>query len=105
VPCYFSPLKDSQSAGCNALKQSWANYSFPYCNPPWNLIPSALAKAKSEGKTVLFVAPVWKAQPWWEELMNRRVDSITFTNPVYLDAVGDVRPKPVWDTIIAVIRP
>jgi hypothetical protein len=44
-----------------------------YAFPPFIMVGKLLAKIRREGATVVMVAPVWKAQPWWPLLMEMTV--------------------------------
>ena len=40
-----------------------------YTNPPWNLIGITLAQVQTHQARLVFVAPVWKVQPWYHQLI------------------------------------
>ena len=42
----------------------WRNLR-AYAFPPFNLIPAVLHKTRREMATLVLVAPLWSAQPWW----------------------------------------
>ena len=50
-----------------------------YAFPPFNLIHAVLRKARAENATLVLVAPLWSAQPWWPLLIGMLIDY-----PVYL---------------------
>ena len=62
---YFSPYRDSQSAGTDAFLQSWDGLQ-AYAFPPFAIIPRVLAKLReSRGTELTLVAPHWAQRPWF----------------------------------------
>ena len=67
LPVYFSPMVDPQSAGTDALLQSWASLQ-AYAFPPFSLIPRVLTKE------LTLVAPFWAQHPWFPDLLELLVE-------------------------------
>ena len=69
-PVYFSPMIDQQSAGTDAMLQSWDSLQ-AYAFPPFGLIPRVLVKVRSsQGLEVTLVAPFWPQHPWFPNLLE-----------------------------------
>ena len=89
LPVYNSLYWDPQTAGVDALSQmDWADMN-NYVNAPFALIPQVLQVIKQQQAVATIIAPKWKSQPWFQELIDMSIDQ-----PVRLP----VSPK----TIIAV---
>ena len=41
-----------------------------FANPPRNLIGEVLAQERAQRAQLVLVTPLWKAQPWYPELLN-----------------------------------
>ena len=70
---YFSWRPDPYAEATDAFLQDWTSMK-GFANPPWNLIPRVLTKARTQRADVVLVAPVWKAQPWYAPLLSMLVD-------------------------------
>ena len=70
---YFSWRPDPFAEATNAFLQDWT-LAKGFANPPWNLIPQVLSKARTQGADVILVTPVWKAQPWYALLLSMTSD-------------------------------
>jgi hypothetical protein len=62
----------------DAFTMNWTNLN-AYAFPPFNLIPAVLHKTRKEKATLLLIAPLWSAQPWWPLLIDLVIDY-----PIYL---------------------
>ena len=62
----------------DAFTMNWTNL-IAYAFPPFNLIPAVLHKTKKEMATLILIAPLGSAQPWWPLLIDLVIDY-----PVYL---------------------
>ena len=70
LPVYFSPMFDPQSAGTDAMLQSWDGLQ-AYAFPPFGLLPPVLAKVRcSRGLELTLVAPFWPQHPWFLDLLE-----------------------------------
>ena len=70
LPVYFSPMVDPQSAGTDALLQSWDGLQ-AFASPPFGLIPRVLAKVRqSRGLELTLVAPFFAQHPWFLTYWN-----------------------------------
>ena len=103
LPRYFAPREDPNAAHIDAFTADWRAETRPYCNPPWKLIAQALNKIIADEVTVLMVIPDWHLAPWYQLWERLCVRSVVYTVPVFLDAHGNLRPKPRWNTRIGVL--
>ena len=86
LPVYFSPMVDPQSAGMDAMLQSWDGLQ-AYAFPPFGLIPRVLAKVRqSRGLELTLVAPFWTQHPWFPDLLVE----IPFFLPRRRDLLGQL---------------
>ena len=70
LPVYFSPMYDPQSAGTDAMLQSWDGVQ-AYTLPPFSLFPRVLAKFRaSRGPELTLVAPFWPQHHWFPDLLE-----------------------------------
>ena len=70
LPVYFSPMVDPQSAGTDAMLQSW-NGLQAYAFPPFGLISQVLAKVwQSRGLELTLVALFWPQHLWFPDLLE-----------------------------------
>ena len=84
LPVYFSLMVDPQSAGTDAMMQSWDNLQ-AYAFPPFGLIPRVLSKLRlSRGLEVTLVAPFWPLKPWFLDLLELLVE-VPFLHPMRKD--------------------
>ena len=75
---YVSWRPDPNAIHIDAFTLNWSNL-MAYAFPPFCLIPAVLHKVKREHATIVLVAPLWTAQPWWPLLIELLVDY-----PIYL---------------------
>ena len=70
LPVYFAPMADPQSAGTDAMMQSWDGLQ-SYAFPPFGLLHRVLLKVRqSRGLEVTLVAPFWPQHPWFPDLLE-----------------------------------
>ena len=67
----------------------WTNL-IAYAFPPFNMIPAVLHKTKKEKATLVLIALLWSAQPWWPLLIDLLIDFPIFlgNNPSLLKDVS-----------------
>ena len=75
---YVSWRPDSGAIHVDAFTINWTNLN-AYAFPPFNLIPAVLHKTRKEKATLVLIAPLWSAQPWWPLLIDLVIDY-----PIYL---------------------
>ena len=103
LPRYFSPTADANAAGINAFTQHWSREWRPYANPPWPHIAKVLQQVVRQRVTIMMVVPEWPSAPWYPLWTQLCVRAILFTNAVFLDQRGQLRPKPRWNTRIGIL--
>ena len=84
LPQYFSWKADPGAMGINAFLHSWKGMK-AYIFPPFSQIGKCLSKIRMEQLgTVVMIAPVWQAQPWYplllEMLIQKPILLPTFPN-------------------------
>ena len=78
LPVYFSLMVDPQSAGTNAMLQSWDSLQ-AYAFPPFGLLSRVLAKVRqSKGLELTLIAPFWPQHPWFPDLLELLVEIPSF---------------------------
>ena len=75
---YVSWRPDSGAIHVDAFTINWTNLN-AYAFPPFSLIPAVLHKTRKEKATLVLIAPLWSAQPWWPLLIDLVIDY-----PIYL---------------------
>ena len=86
LPVYFSPMIDPQSAGTDAMLQSWDGLQ-AYAFPPFGLIPRVLAKVRrSQGLELTLVAPFWPQHPWFLELLELLLEILSCQGGIFSDS-------------------
>ena len=75
---YVSWRPEPNALYTDAFAISWSNMTM-YDFPPFNLIHAVMHKVRAENATLVLVAPLWSAQPWWPLLIGMLIDY-----PVYL---------------------
>ena len=69
LPVYFAPMSDPQSAGTDAMMQSWDGLH-AYAFPPFGLLHHVLSKVRqSRGLELTLVALFWPQHPWFLKLL------------------------------------
>ena len=78
LPVYFSPMVDPQSAGTDAMLQSWDGLQ-AYAFPPFGLLSRVLAKVRQSKELELtLIAPFWPQHPWFPDLLELLVEIPSF---------------------------
>ena len=86
---YFSPYRNHNAMGTDALLQNWNGWQ-AYAFPPWSLIPAGLKKLRSSSGVLLTIAaPYWPQRPWFPDLLDLVVDG-----PVALPQSRDLLRQP-----------
>ena len=92
LPVYFAPMADPQSAGMDAMMQSWDGMQ-AYAFPPFGLLHRVLSKVRqSRGLKLTLVASFWPQHPWFPDLLELLV-----AVPVFLPqtaALPSLSPEP-----------
>jgi hypothetical protein len=70
---FFTRYPHRDSAGCDALLQSWSTEVVWAC-PPFGLLFRTISKLQRDGAHGTLVAPVWPTAPWWPALKRMTVD-------------------------------
>ena len=104
LPRYYSKDYDPKAVRTNAFSIDWNLESHPYVNPPWSLIPKVLNKVENEQVKIMLVIPHWPHADWYPQFQRMHIRSIILEDPIYLDDQGNLRPKPSWNTQIAIIQ-
>ena len=70
LPTYNSRYYDPMTSGVDALsQQDWESHN-NYINAPFRLIPKILALLRHYRAEATIIAPIWPAQPWYQELQE-----------------------------------
>ena len=78
LPVYFSPMVNPQSAGTDAMLQSWDGLQ-AYAFPPFGLLSRVLSKVRqSTGLELTLIAPFWPQHPWFPDLLELLVEIPSF---------------------------
>ena len=89
LPVYFSPMYDQQSAGTDAMLQSWDGLQ-AYAFPPFSLLLWVLAKVRaSRGLGLTLVAPFWPRHHWFPDLLELLLEI-----PLFLPRRRDLLRQP-----------
>ena len=73
LPAFYSWRPDPLAKATDALVQDWS-MTKGFANPPWILVGRVLAQVRAQHAQVTLVAPVWKTQPWYSDLLHMLVD-------------------------------
>ena len=89
LPLFVSPVPDPQAWAVDAFSIPWRNL-VAYAFPPFPIIGKVLKKAREEDVSMILVAPLWEAQPWYPDLLL-----LTHVNPLplALGAKSLVQPR------------
>ena len=104
LPRYYSKVRDPQAVGRDAFQADWQAESAPYANPPWSQISRVLNKVIQDQVRLLLVLPDWQRAPWYPTFQHLCEKSLLLDGPIYLDDEGHLRPKPRWNTRVAVVN-
>ena len=89
LPVYFSPVVDPQSAGTDAMMQSWGGLQ-AYAFPPFRLISRFLSKVRQSRRLELTPAALfWSQHPWFPDLLELLVEI-----PFFLPRRRDLLKQP-----------
>ena len=78
LPVYFSPMVDPQSAGTDAMLQSWDSLQ-AYAFPPFGLLSLVLTKVRqSQGLELTPIARIWPQHLWSPDLLELLVEIPSF---------------------------
>ena len=81
---YFSRMVDPQSAGTDAMLQSWDGFQ-AHAFSPFGLLSRVLTKVRqSRGLELTLVAPFWPQHPWFPDLLELLV-AVPFFLPRRMD--------------------
>ena len=70
LPVYYAPLRDPQSAGTDALLQSWSNLQ-AYAFPPFSLVRQVVNKWRASANCDLtLIAPFWPQKECFPDLLE-----------------------------------
>ena len=69
LPLYVSPVPDGEAWADDALSLDWAGLQ-AYAFPPLPILHRVIQKARRDKPCLLLVAPLWRAQPWFPELLQ-----------------------------------
>jgi hypothetical protein len=67
LPLYFSPVRDPEALGIDALYHSWEGLD-AYAFPPWNMLPVVIKKLEKSLCRMLLIAPMWTRMSWYPTL-------------------------------------
>ena len=88
---YYHPL----ASGVDALTQQDWSENNNFVNAPFRLIPQILEILKVQRADATIIAPMWKAQPWYERLKRASIRPpfrIQNTHPSILSTWGHAEP-------------
>lgn len=93
---YCSWKPDPGATLIDAFSHSWRSIN-AYAFPPFNLVMQVLKKAlEEEVASLIIVAPIWKAQPFYLELNNHAQHFLVIPKPqnghLLTNAMGDPHP-------------
>ena len=91
LPVFYSWRPDPLAKATDALVQDRSMIK-GYANSPWVLVGQVLlAQVRAQRAQIVMVAPVWKAQPWYADLLHIIVDHLPAVN---LPHTPDQQPGP-----------
>ena len=103
VARYCSPTPDPQAYRINAFSFNWPQEPQLYANPPWPLIGAVLQKAVREKVRMMVVVPSWTGAHWYDLFRKICESDLAVTAPCCLYPQFRMRPKPRWNTRLAII--
>ena len=89
---YFSWRPDPDCQAIDALTQTW-DQTLGYAFPPFSLIGRCLEKVRRSQTTVVLIAPIWTAQPWYPVLLGMLI-----SNPRRIEMERDTLTHPLEET-------
>ncbi|XP_014353257.1 uncharacterized protein LOC106706602 [Latimeria chalumnae] len=84
LPRYLTRFQDDSAVAIDAFSILW-DFPLVYAFPPWPLIPATLEKVKTDGTSIILIAPDWPCRPWYSDLLNLAV-----APPLYLPLRSDL---------------
>jgi hypothetical protein len=72
LPRFNSLLHDPRAEAVDAMAQSdesWARER-NWCHPPWHMLGDVAAKLRASGAAAIVVAPSWRSESWYQELLE-----------------------------------
>lgn len=87
--------------GTNAFLHTWAGEN-AWANPPFHLVGAVVNNILATGATVTFVAPEWRAQPWWRRAVDGCLEwqRLPPADGVFKHASRSTpAPQPFWRTV------
>jgi hypothetical protein len=94
LPSFVSWRPQPGASAVNAFLLNWSSHA-GYAFPPFALIPKCLEKLRREKANLVFICPVWPAQPWFPVLLESACDvPILFypSHDLLLSATGVSHP-------------
>ena len=92
---YLSWKPDPYSKGVDAMQHIWSSQlgHILYAFPPYSLIPRVLHKViQDQVHTLILIAPVWQAQPWYPSLLQ-----LSVKNPILLPQSQSLLSSPTGE--------
>lgn len=88
----------------DALSHDWTGDNC-WANPPFQLMGSVVDKILRTGARVTLVAPIWRAQPWWQRAVEgcQRWEELPAHEGVFIHGSRST-PAPVPKWRVAVFR-
>ena len=104
LPRYFTGDEDdAQAMGRNAFACVWSPEVCLYANPPRSFTGEVLQKVKAGKSRVMLVTPCRVNAPWYEELKEMTVRSVSWEGILYISDGGRIRPRPKWITLFSYV--
>lgn len=77
----------------DALRLNWRN-EVNYVCPPIRLLGPCISKIRREAATAIVIAPLWEAQPWFQELVSMSKDRLMIPNTAFVNPHSTATPEP-----------
>ena len=88
LPDYISWRPDPEAVTTDAFMINWENMQ-GYAFPPFCVIGRCLAKIRIEKATIILIAPIWQAQPWYPMILQ-----MLMADPVRLPCFPQILMSP-----------
>jgi hypothetical protein len=69
LPQYAAWRPDPNAVFIDAFTQSWSA-TYAYAFPPFSMIGRCLQKVETDQASLVLIAPVWPAQPWYSQILR-----------------------------------
>eukprot|EP00168_Porphyra_purpurea_P018165 TRINITY_DN662_c0_g1_i10.p1 TRINITY_DN662_c0_g1~~TRINITY_DN662_c0_g1_i10.p1 ORF type:complete len:892 (+),score=165.22 TRINITY_DN662_c0_g1_i10:970-3645(+) len=106
-PRFFSRWMCPGTLATNAMTQDWTGEN-AWANPPFHLMGAVISKVIRTGATVTLIAPVWRAQLWWQRAVDGCAEwhllPVTAGVPPHVSPSQQAR-KPFWRTAVFLFAP